>query len=205
MNAIITFPSLPTEAPSDSSPLAHVAYWVNFEHERAHEAMSRGLSHALRAGGLLKYAKEHLPHGAFLPWVRANCTFSVRLAQCYMRLVREFPGEADVAGEAYRLDDPNTQRVAHFNELSMRQALKVITAKEEDEGGGEFPIIDPNKLKTDYECPHCGYEWSGSPKPRVASKAALRAMRDRVDGEHCDGDIETAVTGTEGGMHDGPN
>lgn len=26
-------------------------------------------------------------------------------------------------------------------------------------------LIDPDTLPTDYRCPYCGYEWSGSPKP----------------------------------------
>lgn len=28
-----------------------------------------------------------------------------------------------------------------------------------------FPTVDPDDMKTDYQCPHCMYEWSGSPRP----------------------------------------
>lgn len=29
----------------------------------------------------------------------------------------------------------------------------------------EFPTLDPDTLVVEHRCPHCGYEWSGSPKP----------------------------------------
>lgn len=29
----------------------------------------------------------------------------------------------------------------------------------------DFPEIDPETLKTEYRCPSCNYEWSGSPRP----------------------------------------
>jgi ParB-like chromosome segregation protein Spo0J len=29
----------------------------------------------------------------------------------------------------------------------------------------EFPELNPENLETDYRCPSCNYEWSGSPKP----------------------------------------
>jgi len=28
----------------------------------------------------------------------------------------------------------------------------------------EFPVRDETTVSTDYRCPACGYEWSGSPK-----------------------------------------
>lgn len=59
-------------------------------------------------------------------------------------------------------------RIEHFVQLS-KWDWSLFAPKGErarEVGGDEFPIIDPDNLKIDYECPHCGYEWSGNPKPR---------------------------------------
>ena len=37
---------------------------------------------------------------------------------------------------------------------------------------GEFPALDPDDLPVDYQCPSCGYEWSGNPAPRSAHPEA---------------------------------
>lgn len=31
----------------------------------------------------------------------------------------------------------------------------------------EFPLLDPEKMHTDYECPYCGYGWNGRPNARA--------------------------------------
>ena len=41
------------------------------------------------------------------------------------------------------------------------QQLSVPLSPPDDED----PMEDPDELETDYECPQCGYEWSGSAKP----------------------------------------
>jgi hypothetical protein len=35
----------------------------------------------------------------------------------------------------------------------------------------EFAMLDPHSIHTDYGCPRCAYEWSGSPKPGASSSA----------------------------------
>lgn len=41
---------------------------------------------AIRAGQILAQVKDRLPHGDFLPWLKANCAFSQQTASRYMRL-----------------------------------------------------------------------------------------------------------------------
>ena len=44
----------------------------------------------MRAGDLLRQAKDALSHGLWLPWLRENCpAISVRVAQRYMRLAEK--------------------------------------------------------------------------------------------------------------------
>jgi hypothetical protein len=39
---------------------------------------------------------------------------------------------------------------------------------EQTEPKNSFTEIDPYEMQTDYRCPSCNYEWSGSPKPGAA-------------------------------------
>lgn len=42
--------------------------------------------------------------------------------------------------------------------------------------GTEFPLLDPAKMHTDYECPYCGYGWNGRPNARaLTSNVHLRS------------------------------
>ena len=61
---------------------------INAEHERAFGKATEALEHARRAGELLLQAKAAVGHGEWLPWVEANCKFSVRTAQGYIRLAQ---------------------------------------------------------------------------------------------------------------------
>lgn len=85
------------------------------------------LEHAQHAGELLIEAKAQLQHGDWLPWLEANCHLSVRVAQMYMRIAREWPR---LCG-----DSANTKRVSL---LPIRDALTIIA----DE------LTDPDELGT---------------------------------------------------------
>ncbi len=59
---------------------AHLAYY---------SAMRKGLEHAIEAGQLLIEAKDGLPHGEWLPWLKTSCPdISARSAQRYMRYAK---------------------------------------------------------------------------------------------------------------------
>src|SRR5687768_15110039 len=90
---------------------ATIADQINAAHEAALTAARSAIEHAKRAGELLIAAKDTVPHGHWLPWLAQHCpALSIRSAQAYMRLAREWP----------RLADADTQRVAH---LPLRDAL----------------------------------------------------------------------------------
>jgi hypothetical protein len=72
---------------SDLVPhLSDLAAKINAEHQRALSAARTALEHARRAGELLTEAKAQCQHGQWLPWLKANVSFSERTAQNYMRV-----------------------------------------------------------------------------------------------------------------------
>jgi hypothetical protein len=82
--------------------LDKIALAINQEHEAAFGKARQALDHARRAGEFLLKAKRRLTHGSWLPWIRENCRFSVRMAQGYMRLAEGWPElEAKCATVAY--------------------------------------------------------------------------------------------------------
>jgi hypothetical protein len=66
--------------------------------------------YAAACGKLLLEAKAKVPHGQWLPWLRANVAFGERSAQGYMRIASR---------------DPNPQRVA---DMPLRQVLAELRA-----------------------------------------------------------------------------
>lgn len=93
--------------------LQTLADTINNAHVEVEKSMQRALSAAYAAGEALMTVKERLPHGEFLPWLEMSCAVSIRTAQVYMRLYREWD----------QVQAVNTQRAAH---LSIRQALALI-------------------------------------------------------------------------------
>lgn len=89
----------------------------------------------------------------------------------------------DVASAAYALADNRTAELAEWDEDALRAALTDVNrvAAESDLAGigsmfdgFEFSKIPEapdgfgivgSDLETQFQCPSCGYEWSGNPKP----------------------------------------
>jgi ParB-like chromosome segregation protein Spo0J len=94
--------------------LVDLAARINEEHQLAETAFREGLTHAKAAGELLLQAKAKCQHGEWLPWLKANVSFSERTARNYIRV-------ADRWGELVAL---NRQRVA---DLSYRDAINLLT------------------------------------------------------------------------------
>jgi hypothetical protein len=108
-------------AQSDIVPrpdLGDLAERINAEHQQAEVVLRRGLEHAKNAGELLLQAKEHCGHGQWLPWLKENVHFSVRTAQAYMRIAKEWN----------RLE-AKSATVAH---LGYREALELLTVSPVD-------------------------------------------------------------------------
>ena len=106
--------------------LKSLAGRINDTHAAAAGASFRaGVQHAMEAGGLLIEAKEKVGHGEWLPWLRANCEFSERTAQAYMRVAKR-------AGEL--------EANPHVADLPLREALALLAAPQPQEptveGGG---------------------------------------------------------------------
>src|SRR5262245_26802968 len=94
---------------SELAPLNdELARRSNDAHLKAVTNARQALEHALEVGRLLTEAKATARHGAWLPWLRDNCTMSERSAQAYMRLW----SSRDHIEKEYASDP---QRVADFS------------------------------------------------------------------------------------------
>jgi hypothetical protein len=92
-----------------------LAQEIRFCHDQVVKNLERGLGWAFQVGQRLLWVKERVcRHGEFEDWVREHCPFSVRTAQKYMKLVRDWerlpkaPHEALLDYNAllgYRQDD----------------------------------------------------------------------------------------------------
>jgi hypothetical protein len=86
--------------------LPDLAAAINKEHDLFIELMRSGLTHAIQAGELLIQVKSQLKHGEWLPWLAANCHFSERTAQNYLRCAENktelLAKSATVADLSYR-------------------------------------------------------------------------------------------------------
>jgi hypothetical protein len=97
-----------------SNSLTDLAARIKVEHEAAASAIRDGMRHAIACGRLLIEAKEQLKHGTWLPWLKDKCDVSVRTAQAYMRVARNF---GDLG------DDTTPEQIA---DMSFRGALDLI-------------------------------------------------------------------------------
>jgi len=100
----------------NSTSLSTLASQINSEHKKCEDSLRAGLAHAMRVGELLIKAKTAADHGDWSAWIDANCEFSQRLAQKYMRVARQLPKLEEKLGA-------NAPRVA---DLSFRQALYAV-------------------------------------------------------------------------------
>jgi hypothetical protein len=72
---------------------AILAAEINEAHALAMQHAGEAVAQGIRVGHLLLEAKAKIPHGQWLPWLRANVTFSDRTAQSYMRIAHKSPPE----------------------------------------------------------------------------------------------------------------
>src|SRR5262245_41587195 len=106
---IASFAAIP---PPEADPLEHLAVQIREGYKACLTAGQYYLLYAAIVGRALVEAKELVPHGTWEAWVEANCAFSTRQAQDYMRYARAIEN-----GEI----DPKTQSSAEA--LSIRQVL----------------------------------------------------------------------------------
>ncbi len=70
-----------------------LAVLINLEHETATKFIEVGHTHFLQVGRFLLQARDLIPHGRWIAWVKENCRFTPRMAQNYLKLATfsEFP------------------------------------------------------------------------------------------------------------------
>lgn len=65
-----------------------LAIQINAEHEACIGAAGTAVEHAIKVGRLLFEAKNQVPYGGWMAWVKENCRFSQDTAGNYMRVAR---------------------------------------------------------------------------------------------------------------------
>jgi len=79
---------VPAIVRSIEDELVGLAKRINESHTLAEKAARTTLEHAHRAGRMLLQAKERVPHGEWLTWLKINTTLTARTAQRYMRVAK---------------------------------------------------------------------------------------------------------------------
>ncbi len=98
---------------------------INAEHQAAFGLAREALGHARRAGELLLQVKAEVGHGAWLPWIEANCKFSARTAQGYIRLAQRW--------------ETLQAKYATAADLTLRDALDCLSEKSATAATGVLP------------------------------------------------------------------
>ena len=114
--------------------LAVLAAEIRIAHAGVIAAATVAAERAIEAGKALTEAKELVPHGQWLPWLKEHCQLSVRTAQVYMKIVRlglTAPVVADVglkgaADVICVIHDPGYNPFHHCDEEQQRQWLLFI-------------------------------------------------------------------------------
>ena len=88
------------EGSNTEAALASLAERIKAVHAEAERMAIASIDRALEAGRLLLEARDAVPHGGWLPWLKNNCALAERTAQLYMRMARQMalvPKSATVA------------------------------------------------------------------------------------------------------------
>jgi hypothetical protein len=117
----MTTDTIPARNVAISNSLADLATRINAEHRAVAGALKSALAHAIAAGELLWQAREQLPHGEWLPWLKANCSIPERTVRHYLRLTKSREALTDENG--------------NVADLTVREAVKLI-ARTVDEADG---------------------------------------------------------------------
>lgn len=92
-----------------NATLQNLAEHIQAEHDFAQACANQAVQHAIACGLALQEAREQVPHGGWLPWLKENVRFSERMARNYLNLAA------------------NRQRVADLN--SVREALAYLSSE----------------------------------------------------------------------------
>jgi len=102
--------------------LTELASEINRLHEQITAIFSRGVQYCREVGMLLAQVKERMPHGRFQAWIKQNCSFSVRTAERYLQVEKNWgtieerlgneglPGDHTLTGAIRLLGGSTTKR-----------------------------------------------------------------------------------------------
>lgn len=107
--------------------LSALAERISAEHLACRTAYQDSLSHARACGELLIQAKAEVKHGSWLPWLAENTQIGERSARAYMQVARDWAV---------------LEKSATVADLSFRDALRLLSAGDVEEGEPDIPILD---------------------------------------------------------------
>ena len=110
---------------------------INDLHREITQSAMSSLGKAIRIGHLLSEEKSALKHGEWLPWLKANVSFSERMGQRYMLV--------------FRRREELTTLLAKYDTMSffsLSDALRLLEDKYEKQSG-EFNLDEPDVLPLD--------------------------------------------------------
>lgn len=143
---------------------------INALHAAAAEASSTALECARRCGELLQFAKEQMPHGKWLPWLRENTTVSERTAQRYMWLASHW-------------DEIRAKNPTHVSEMSLRGAMQSVCGSLPRPAEDETTFVPDEMLrvleKLITRINNITYRLNIEDLPQVAAR--LRIIADQLD------------------------
>lgn len=99
-------PALRNDTVASENLTIALAQKIKNEHALAQECAETAVQHAVRCGQLLLEAKASLRHGRFVPWVEANCKFSIRTAQAYIKVAGQKRSALRFSSLRQALDSP---------------------------------------------------------------------------------------------------
>jgi hypothetical protein len=99
--------------------LGELARRIAAGHEATEASLTEAVVHARDVGLDLEQVKAQLPHGSFLPWVKAHCPFTHDRANTYMKVARRW-------GEL-------ANSVRARNLTSLRQAFELLRTLDDED------------------------------------------------------------------------
>ena len=211
--------SIPVERQARTNRLPFLAAAINAEHRAAFGAAEKALEHAAECGRHLIEAKALVPHGDWLPWLKANTEVVPRQSQKYMRLANHWEqvsAKSELGGSHLALNDalqliadpkpkPQPKRrcisAAEIGEVTLiyRGWIPDFTPKG---GGGPWPAdiaafyaecakIGPPFEVLTWQRKAAKFHWSGW-LPEEESEG-----EDRNDDEDLDADLDQALADEE--------
>ncbi|MFN6572386.1 DUF3102 domain-containing protein [Dendronalium sp. ChiSLP03b] len=134
--------------------LSEIAININDTFDRSKEFYETGINAIKQAlvldkecGDLLIQAKQNLPHGAFIPWIEANCKFSRSHAHRLMSIAKNW----QKIMQSWE-DKCLTRGTFEAPILSLRTALAIVSAEPKQEASSSEPLKTYKVAQPKHSC-----------------------------------------------------